>query len=291
MKVLKYIVEAILIYFIFLVIKIIGLNMGRKLSAYVFLKIGKLFRSKKIIKQNIINALGNISDSEIENIMESMWRNYGFTFAEYIYLRKYRLNKLSEPHIDVSGKEILDEVKKSNKPAVFVSGHFGNFELMAMELDKYNLNLAAIYRPLNNFLINPYMIFLRKKYICKNQIKKGLAGTKEVIEFLKKKHSIALMVDQRLGESDRYPFFNKQAHTTTLPAQLALKFDCKIIPIYLERNKKNFFKMEVLKPIEFQKTNDPESDKKIITIKINQIIEKMILRNPGQWIWTHGRWK
>ena len=94
-----------------------------------------------------------------------MWTNYGFTFAEYIYLRKYRLNKLSEPHIDISGKEILDEVKKSNKPAVFVSGHFGNFELMAMELDKYNLNLAAIYRPLNNFLINPYMIFLEKIYL------------------------------------------------------------------------------------------------------------------------------
>ena len=76
-----------------------------------------------------------------------------------------------------------------------------------------------------------------------------------------------------------------------MPAQLALKFDCDIIPVYLERNKDNFFKMEILNPIEINKTGDLENDKKTITIKINQIIEKMILRNPGQWIWSHGRWK
>ena len=99
------------------------------------------------------------------------------------------------------------------------------------------------------------------------------------------------MVDQRLGESERYPFFNKPAHTTTLPAQLALRFDCNIIPVYLERDKNNFFKMEILNPIEINKTDNLENDKKTITIKINQIIEKMILRNPEQWIWTHGRWK
>tara|TARA_B100000287_G_C20652410_1_gene787404 strand:+ start:421 stop:1296 length:876 start_codon:yes stop_codon:yes gene_type:complete len=291
MKIIKYIVEAVFIYFIFFIIKIVGLNLGRKISSYFFLNIGFLFRSKKLIKKNIINALGNISESKIENIIKSMWKNYGSTFAEYIYLKKFRLNKFSNPHIRVSGQEILDEVLKSNKPSVFVSGHFANFELMAMELDKYNINLAAIYRPLNNFLLNPYMVFLRKKYICKNQIKKGLSGTKEVIDYMKKKHSIALMVDQRLGESDRYPFFNKPAHTTTLPAQLALRFNCNIIPIYLKRDENNFFKMEVLKPIEINKTDNPENDKKTITIKINQVIENMILRNPEQWIWTHGRWK
>ena len=96
------------------------------------------------------------------------------------------------------------------------------------------------------------------------------------------------MVDQRLGESERYHFFSKSAHTTTLPAQLALKYNCKIIPIYLERNQDNFFKMEILNPIDIEKTNDAEKDKINITIKINQIIESMIKRNPGQWIWTHG---
>ena len=135
------------------------------------------------------------------------------------------------------------------------------------------------------------MVSIRKKFICKNQIKKGISGTKEVIDHLKNNVSIALMVDQRLGESERYPFFKKDAHTTTLPAQLALKFKCKIIPIYLERVGDDEFKMEVLDPINLKKNDQTKMDKKMITIKINQIIENMIKRNPGQWIWTHGRWK
>ena len=291
MKIAKYIIEALFVYFIFFLIMLMGLNLGRKISSYIFLNIGFFFRSKKLIKQNINNALGDVPAAKIEKIIKSMWKNYGSIFAEYIYLKKFRLNKFSTPHIHVSGKDVLDKIKSSDRPVIFISGHFANFELMAMELDKHNLNLATIYRPLNNFLLNPYMVFMRKKYICKNQIKKGLGGTKEVIEYIKKKYSIALMVDQRLGESDRYPFFNKPAHTTTLPAQLALKFNCDIVPIYLERDKNNFFKMEILNPIKIEKTDNPESDKKNITIKINKIIEKMVLRNPEQWIWTHGRWK
>ena len=291
MKIIKYIIEAVFIYLLFFLMRLIGLNLGRKISSYLFLNIGFFFRSKKLTKKNISNALGNIADDKLEDIIKSMWKNYGLIFAEYMYLKKFRLNKFSKPHISVSGKEILDQVIKSDKPTVFISGHFNNFELMAMELEKNNINLAAIYRPLNNFLLNPYMVFIRKKYICKNQIKKGLAGTKEVIGYMKKKYSVALMVDQRLGESERYPFFNKPAHTTTLPAQLALRFDCNIIPVYLERDKNNFFKMEILNPIEINKTDNLENDKKTKKIKINQIIEKMILRNPEQWIWTHGRWK
>ena len=291
MKIIKYIFEAIFVYFLFLIIKISGLNLGRKIIAPLFLSTGFLFKSKKIVKKNISYALGNISEDKIKYIIKSMWKNYAYTFVEYLYLYKFRLDKFSTPHIKISGKKILDNLIKSNRPAVFISGHFGNFELMAMELEKNKVNLGAIYRPLNNIFLNPFMLFLRKKHICKNQIEKGKRGTREVIELMKKNCSIALMVDQRLGESERFPFFNKPAHTTTLPAQLALKFDCDIIPIYLERNEDNTFSMEVLDPIKIEKTNNIEENKVRITVKINKTIEKMILKNPKQWIWTHNRWK
>ena len=291
MKNIKYIFEALIIYSIFLIIKILGINIGRKISTFLFLKVGSLFRSNENIKKNISNAYENITDDEKNNIVNDMWTNYGLTFAEYIFMEKFRKNKFSKSQISIKGMGILQNVIKSGEPAIFISGHFANFELMAMELEKSKIKLAAIYRPLNNFFINPFMVYIRKKYICKNQIKKGIGGTKEIIDLIKKKNSIALMVDQRLGESKRYPFFGKPAHTTTLPAQLALKFNCKIIPIFLKRDKNNFFLMEILNPIDFEKTADFEKDKENITIKINQIIEEMIKRNPGQWIWTHGRWK
>ena len=291
MKNIKYILEAFIIYPIFLIIKILGINKGRKISTFLFLKVGSMFRSNKNIKKNISHAYENLTEDEKNNIVKDMWTNYGLTFAEYLFMAKFRKNKFSKAQISIKGKDILEDVIKSEQPAIFISGHFANFELMAMELEKSKIKLAAIYRPLNNFFINPFMVYIRKKYICKNQIKKGIGGTKEVIDLIKKKNSIALMVDQRLGESERYPFFNKTAHTTTLPAQLSLKFNCEIVPVYLERKEDNTFEMEIKKPLEFNKTDNFENDKKNITIKINQIIEKMILRNPEQWIWTHGRWK
>ena len=291
MKIIKYFLEAVIVYILFFIVRISGLKLGRSIVISIFLSIGFFFKSKKVVEKNISYVFNNLSQDKVKNIIKSIWKNYACLFVEYIYLYKFRFNKFSEKHINISGKKILDDLIKSKKQAIFVSGHFGNFELMAMELEKNKIDLGAIYRPLNNFFLNPFMVFLRKKYICKNQIKKGKKGTREVIDLMKKNYSIALMVDQRLGESDRFPFFKKPAHTTTLPAQLALKFDCEIIPIYLERNKDNTFNMEILNPIKINKTNNVEKDKKEITLKINEVIEKMILRNPHQWIWTHNRWK
>jgi len=291
MKIFKYLIEAFFIYILFFLFRIIGINYGRKVSSFLLSKVGFFFRKKNIIKKNISNVFKKYSDSQIEDIIKLMWSNYGSVFAEYVYLNKFRSNKFSKKHIKISGEIILDEIIKNNRPVIFISGHFGNFELMAMELEKKGIDLATIYRPLNNIFLNPFMVFLRKNYICKNQIKKGLNGTREIINFVKKKHSIALMVDQRVGESERYPFFDIPAHTTTIPAQLALKFNLDIVPIYLERKNDNTFLMEVLNPLEINKTDNLGEDKKNITIKINETIEKMVLKNPGQWIWTHNRWK
>ena len=80
------------------------------------------------------------------------------------------------------------------------------------------------------------MEYLRKKYICKNQIKKGINGVRESIDFIKKKHSIALMIDQRVSEGERINFFDKPALTTTLPAQLSIKYNLNIVPVYIKRN-------------------------------------------------------
>jgi KDO2-lipid IV(A) lauroyltransferase len=162
---------------------------------------------------------------------------------------------------------------------------------MSMELTKKKIKLATIYRPLNNFFLNPFMEHVRETYVCKNQIKKGISGVKEAIDYIKKNYNVALMVDQRVSEGKKLPFFNEPALTTTLPAQLALKFNLEIIPIYIRRVKGDNFEMEIYKPIDFIKTDNVASDKINLSIKINKIIEEMISRDPGQWIWTHNRWK
>ena len=288
MKNFKYFIEAIIIYFLFLIGKILGLNLSRKIFSFIFNKIGPIFRSNKVINNNLSKFSKNLSEDERSKIINSVWSNYGKTFVEYIFLNKFRA---SQAHIEIDGEEILDEILEKRKPVIFFSGHFANFELMSMELTKMNIKLATIYRPLNNFFLNPFMEYLRKKYVCKNQIKKGIKGVKEAINYLNNKNSIALMVDQRVSEGARVNFFGTPAHTTFLPAQLALKFKCQIIPIYINRTFDDKFEVEILKPISCKHPNNRDKDKVEITNEINTVLEKMVAQDPSQWILTHNRWK
>jgi KDO2-lipid IV(A) lauroyltransferase len=291
MKIVKYFFECVSIISLFCIFKIIGLRNASNLGSILGKLIGPLFRSKKIIKQNIKTGLGEIDVQKESEIINDMWSNIGRTFAEYVFLKDFKFNRTNFDHMKINGVNHLDEIKKNNKPVIFYSAHFANFELMAMELDKFGIKCAAIYRPLNNFFLNPLMEYLRMKYICPNQIPKGRMGMREIIGKVKDGYSIALMVDQRVSEGPRTLFFNKPAHTTTIPAQLALKYNCKLVPISLERKEGPNFEMTIHEPYKIEKTGNDEDDTKNITLKINQIIEKMIINNPKQWIWSHNRWK
>tara|TARA_B110001450_G_scaffold197320_1_gene185921 strand:- start:400 stop:870 length:471 start_codon:yes stop_codon:yes gene_type:complete len=156
-----------------------------------------------------------------------------------------------------------------------------------MHIESSGIELAAVYRPLNNKFLNYIMEKIRRKYICKNQVKKGISGTKQLLSFFKKNTSIALMIDQRVSEGIKSNFFNQKAYTTTIPAQFAKKFNCKVVPIYIERQKNFSFKLTVYDPIKYKNEDSIDS----MTLQLNVIIEKMILKNPDQWIWSHNRWK
>ena len=287
-KIIKYFFQSVIIYLFFIFIKLIGLKLSRVFFSYLFNMVGPLIKSNKVINENLDKFIGSYNENKKENIKIQMWSNYGKTFVEYLFLKKFRKSNL---HIKIKGEDILVKIIKNNKPVVFISGHFTNFELMSMELSKRNIRLATIYRPLNNFFLNPFMEYVRRKYVCKNQIKKGLAGVKSTINYIQNNFSIALMVDQRVSEGRRLPFFEHMALTTTLPAQLAKKYQLDIVPIYIARNKIGDFEMQIYEPIKNLDKKNSEIDKLDLTIKINKIVEQMISRDPGQWIWTHNRWK
>ena len=200
LKKIKYLFEAILIYSFFLFAKIIGLTLSRIFFSHVFKIIGPFLKSKKIIDKNLSNFSKSITIDTKKKIISSMWSNYGMTFIEYVFLKQFREK---DSHIKIEGETILENIVNNKESVIFISGHFANFELMSMEITKRKINLATIYRPLNNFFINPFMEYLRKKYICKNQIKKGLVGVKETMKYLNKRHSIALMIDQRVSEGEK----------------------------------------------------------------------------------------
>ena len=286
MKYIKYFFEFLFSIFFFLFFKIIGPKLSSKISGKIFEIIGPFFRSKKVIYNNIKRALPEIDQNNLKNIENSMWNNYGRIFAEYIFLKDFRYGKLAS-NVQIEGQEVLNDIKENNKQVIFISGHLSNFELMAMFIEKSGINLSAIYRPLNNIFLNGIMENIRKKYICKNQIKKGLAGLKKLIKLKKKNYSTALMIDQRVSEGILSPLFNEKALTTTIPAQLVKKFNIPIVPVYIERIDGLKFKITINHPLSFSQDTSQQQ----ITDNLNQILEKFILSKPENWIWSHNRWK
>ena len=285
MRKIIYFIEYILIKILFFIFKLIGYKFSSNLGFKIGIIFGPLFKSKKSIINNLEKA--NIQKQEnLKKIASNVLGNYGRIFAEYVHLKNFRNDKL-EKYISIEGLEHLNNLKKTKKRAVFISGHFNNFELMAMQIEKAGIDLATIYRPLNNFLLNKTMEQIRTENICKNQIKKGRAGSREIIKNLIKGKSIAIMIDQRVREGIKIDFFNNQATTTTIPAQLIKKYNCELVPVYIERRKNNYFKMFVSKPIKIDKNKSVLE----ITKFLNNLLERMILKNIDQWIWTHNRWK
>ena len=286
MKYIKYFLQFSFVVIFFSIFRILGPTVSSNLGGKLFEIIGPIFRSKNTIKKNLQIAMNNISNQEINKTSKLMWNNYGRVFAEYLYMKSFRNGNLIK-NISIEGEDVLLNIKNQNQRVVFISGHFSNFELMAMQIDKIGIKIGAIYRPLNNIFLNKFMERIRKKYICNNQIKKGIGGLKELIKLNNQGFSTALMIDQRVSQGIKSNFFNEKAFTTTIPAQLIKKFNMPVVPIFIERYEGIKFKMKVHKPIHF--SNEDTIEK--ITNELNNSLEKMILANPNNWIWSHNRWK
>ena len=286
MKFFKYFFEYIFIKLLFILFRIIGYEKSSNLGEKIGKCIGPISRNNSLILRNLEKSDIGKNKVDRQKIIHEMWGNYGRILAEYPFLKSFSNSKLNK-YIEIEGEEILNDLINKKKNAVFISWHFNNFELMAMYIEKVGINLAAVYRPLNNYFLNSTMVNIRKNFICKNQIKKGISGTRELLKLVKAGYSVALMIDQRVSEGIKSQFFNEEALTTTIPAQLVKKFNLDVIPIYIERKKNFYFKIYVKKPMIFDKDTPVEK----ITYELNYLLKQMILRNTSQWIWSHNRWK
>ena len=285
-KSFKYLFEFIAIIIFFIIFKILGLKISKFISGKIFSFLGPFFRSRRVIIKNLKIAFPKITENQAKDYTNKMWNYYGKILVEYLFLKNFRYGNLSD-NVEIVGQNIFDEIKSKNERVIFISGHFDNFELMAMTIEKSGIKLSAIYRPLNNFFMNKIMESLRIKYICKNQIKKGRSSVRELLKTFHDGSSFALMIDQRVSEGIKSKFFNKEAYTTTIPAQFVKKFNCKVVPINIERKQNSNFKLTVFNPISF---NNDDSIEKITHI-LNLWLEKIIINNPTKWIWSHDRWK
>lgn len=290
MKIIRYFFEFILVIIFFTIFKIIGPKKSSDLGGYIGQYFGPLFKKKEIINKNILFVFPKISEKEKNELIVKMWENIGRIFGEYIHLDKFSIYNQNKIKINFKCNLDIEEIKNYKKPVVFFSGHFANFELMGVCLKELNFNIGVIYRPLNNFFINPIWEII-KRNSSSTLIEKGSKGSKKLINHIKQNNSLGLLVDQRLSSSIHVPFFGKLATTTITPAKLAIKYDALLIPMFIQRIDKTNFNFFLEEPLKIKKSSNIDEDIFNITQIMNKKIEEFIIRDPGSWLWSHDRWR
>jgi KDO2-lipid IV(A) lauroyltransferase len=286
---LRYGAEAAGFFTLIGLFRILGLDgasaFGGFLGRNVFYRTGVSTRARN----NLRAAYPDMKDAEIESILIEMWDNLGRTISEYAHLEK--LSMLGpDPRIAIEGIERADVAHAAGKGVLFVSGHFGNWELMPFAATQYGIEGGEVYRPLNNPYIDRWLVRRRMTLGPKYQIAKGAQGTRKIFTLLRGGKAILLLVDQKTNEGVPAPFFGRDAMTTPAPAALALKLGSTILPASLERLRGSRFRMMVHPAVEFAPTGDSERDTLALTIEINRRIEELVRLRPSQWLWIHRRW-
>lgn len=241
-------------------------------------------------RTNLKIAFPDWPRERIEATIRDVWENLGRTTAEFAHLSKFDPDA-REPRVEIVGRSRLEAIAAGDAPAIFVSGHFANWEVMSIALHALGVAYGVIYRAANNPLIDALVIRERAKVMSRRQIPKGKRGGRDMIEALRAGASLAMLVDQKLtsgGVPSR--FFGKEAMTAPAAARLALKYSAPIIPIEIERLSGARFRVTAHDPIAFAPSDDAVADTQALTDRINLEIEKMIRKRPGQWLWLHRRW-
>jgi KDO2-lipid IV(A) lauroyltransferase len=237
---------------------------------------------------NLQRALPHLDAAEARLVMRGMWDNLGRVIAEYPHLDAFDIHG-GDGRIELVGEDILDRVLASGKSVIFISAHYGNWEILTMAATRRGLDVAGVYRAANN----PWIDRLIRSYRGKSGgelIPKGVIAARRSIAAIRDGRHLALLVDQKMNDGIPVPFFGRDAMTAPAVAQLALRFDCAIIPARVERLEGAHFRIVLSPPIAVSKTGDRHGDTLTIMRAINAELESWIRARPELWLWLHRRW-
>ena len=288
-KNIRYFIESLFVRFGLWFFYIIGEKRASDISAKISQFIGKKLVVNQLAYNNLSLAIPELSKKNKDKILNEMWGNLGRIVGEYPHISKYPIDKIGDLiEISKESKQVILELKNSGKGGIIFSGHIGNWEIGPKAFLKYGLEVSTVYRPLNN----PYVEKMTASIRGTELIAKGSAGNRKIIEAIKKGKFIIILADQKISEGEPIKFFHDDAITTTSIARIALKYDIPLIPARSIRINDDFkFRIEVERPLVFERGNDIDLDILSLTRRINLKLEEWIKQYPAQWFWVHNRWK
>ncbi|MCI5050583.1 MAG: hypothetical protein MRY32_09720 [Rickettsiales bacterium] len=287
LKWVRYVIEFLLVVVLRTFLYLLPIDVASALGGFVARKIGPLTKVHKVAQHNLKTVMPELDDEARNETLNAMWDNFGRVFSEYPHLSSAKMR--SRVHF-AQGEGVMREHTKDHSGAtIFISGHLANWEVTPLAVHYVSDSLHLLYRPANNPLVEWFLSSARDFY-SKDVHTKGPAGARAIVRAIKSGEDVGILVDQKTNDGIEVNFFGHPAMTTAIVAQIALKYDVRVIPCYSVRKGGVHFDVFTEAPLVFQATGDYQTDVVALTQQINDTIEGWIRKNPSQWFWVHKRW-
>jgi len=283
-----YVVEYALFWSVMSFFRALGLKNASDLGGWLARTVGPKIPVSRRARRNMAHALPELSEAERERHIVAMWDNLGRTFAEYAHLDKFWALKPGA-RIEIGGMEHAEAVIAKGKGGLFVSGHCGNWELMARCIGDKGLKGTLVYRPANNPYVDAW-ISKRRRIGLPTIAAKGADGARAIVRTLKDNAFLAMLVDQKMNEGLSVPLFGRPAMTATGAPQLALRHGAPLVGAWCERLSNQRFRVTAYPEIPFPNTGNRDQDLYELALRLNRFLEARIRENPANWLWLHSRW-
>ena len=273
---------------VYSLMRVLSIDMAAALGGWLGRTVGPHIPVSARAVKNLSAAFPEKSPAEIATIVRAMWDNLGRLAAEYPHLGEINVYD-PEGRVEVSGFEYVDLLRDDGRGGIFFSGHIANWEILSLGATQRGVPLDRVYREANNRLVE-WLYQHGRAAVEGALIPKGPAGARVLLRSLKDNRHIAMMVDQKMNDGIPVPFFGRDVMTAPALAELALRYDCPVVPARVERLKGAHFRLLVYPPLELVKTGDRQADVAANMAQVNAILEQWIRDTPEQWLWLHNRW-
>ncbi|WP_425984871.1 lysophospholipid acyltransferase family protein [Brevundimonas sp. TWP1-2-1b1] len=278
--------EALAFQALFGFLRLLGVEGASGLGGWLLRTLGPLTGTQKTVMRNLRIAFPDMEAAEREALALAQWDQTGRTFAELAVM-----DRLTPEggRVEVVGMERLHALRDSGRPAVLISGHLANFEVMAAVIMASGVPCQVTYRAANNPYVDALIRQSRERYGIRLFAPKG-DGTRELMAGMKRGDSIALLVDQKYNQGPEVEFFGQPVNASPGAARLALKFDTVMLPLSVVRLPGVRFRVTAHEPIVVSQSQDKAADTLAGIQAANRFVEDRVRERPVDWFWVHKRW-